>query len=141
MYGDDFAQFQALLESLAVVYGKEVNDQLVQTYWNSLRDLTLPRVKQLAEQHLRRGKFFPKPVELRPKEDPPPTTRTPSMDAAFREAEDRAIRNLEELRQHNPAEWELIVAGAKGYDCNAIRLHKQYGSQLWYDLEQRCWRV
>jgi hypothetical protein len=141
VHADDFPQFQALMAKLAEVYGKTLTDELVRACWDALRDLPFARVRQLAEQHLRRGKFFPKPVDLRPKEDPTPTVRTPAMDGAFREGEERAIRRLEELRQKDPEEWIRQVAAAKGPDCNAIRLYRQYGNQLWYDLKERCWRV
>ena len=141
MLQSDFPEFSRILEKLAEVYGKELPDTLVQAYWEALRDLSLGRVRQLAEQHMRKGKFFPKPMELRPKEDLPPTTRTPAMDGAFREGEERAIRRLEELRQRDPEEWIREIAAAKGPDCNAIRLFRQYGNQLWYDLKERCWRV
>lgn len=145
MHADDFPKFQALLEQLAQVYGKKLTDELVKACWEALRDQPFARVRQLAEQHLRRGKFFPKPYELRPKEDPLPTSRTESMDAAFREAEDRAIRNLEELRQQDPAEWERHVMAAriaqgKDPDCNSIRLHRQFRGNVVYDMQERCWR-
>jgi len=146
MHADDFPQFRTLMEKLAAVYGKDLTDALVSAGWEALRDLPFARVRQLADQHLRRSKFFPKPSELRPKEDLPPTVRTPAMDAAFQEGEDRSIRNLEELRQKKPAEWERQVRAAriatgKDPDCNAIQLHRQYGNQLWYDLKERCWRL
>lgn len=109
MHQPDFPQFKALLERLAEVYSKKLSDELVSACWDALRDQPFSRVKQLADAHLRKGKFFPKPYELRPKEDPPPTVRTPAMDAAFAEGEARAIRNLEELRRQNPDAWRAEV--------------------------------
>ena len=112
MQQSDYPHFKALLERLAEVYGKKLTDELISACWDALRDQPFARVKQMAEAHLRKAKFFPKPCELRPKEDPPPTTRTPAMDAAFHEGENRAIQRLEELRRRDPvAHRSQVILG------------------------------
>lgn len=145
MHQDDFAEFSALLARLAEIYPKKITDETVQAYWGALKDQSIATITRLANQHAKFSKFFPKPFELRPKDDKPALS-DPKTDGAFREAEDRAIRNLEDLRQRNPVAWEKHVrdariAAGKDPNCNAIQLHHQYGEQLWYDLPQRCWRL
>lgn len=106
MHRDEFDSFSKLLEQLAVVYGKELNDVILQAYWKALRDLSLAQLQSFAETHLKRGKFFPKPSELRPKEE-----RTPyEADGKSKAADDRCIRNLEELRRLDPPRWEWEVS-------------------------------
>src|ERR1051326_7580909 len=105
MHRDEFDSFSELLRQLASVYGKELNDLILQAYWKTLRDLSFAQLQALAEGHLKRGKFFPKPAELRPKED-----RTPyQADNKSKAADDLCIRNLEELRRLDPKRWEWEV--------------------------------
>jgi len=139
MLASEYTAFEALMQRFEKIFGKPIDDETMQLYFNSLRDVPLGIVRKKAEDYLKRAKFFPKPVDLRPKDDGP--IRDAADDVAFRKAEDQAIRNLEELRTRDPEEWVRRVAMSKGNDCNAIRLHRQFGSQLWYDLEERCWRV
>lgn len=102
----DFTDFRSLLDRCAEVYGKpKPSDALIEAYWSSLLDVHFAVVKRCAEAHLKHGKFFPKPAELRPKEDKPATIRDPATDAAFRDGEQRAIRNLENLRRTDEAAW------------------------------------
>lgn len=106
MQRSDFADFRALLDRSAEVYGKpKPSDALIEAYWSSLLDVNFAIVRRCAEAHLKHGKFFPKPAELRPKEDKPAVVRDPTADAAFREGERRAVANLEELRREDPDEW------------------------------------
>lgn len=140
MRGEEFDDFARELKQLCASLGKAYTDALVQAYWRALKDVSLEEVQAHVERILLNAKSdtkFPRPAALR--STPPPAA--PPSDPAFREAEDRAIRNLEDLRQKNPNEWERVVAAAKGWGCNAIRLHRQYGSRLLYDLQDRCWRL
>lgn len=102
MYRSDFAALRQLLERLAEVYGKALTDTLVASYWDALRDLPLAQVEELAKGHVKCGKFFPKPVDLRPKYEKPPLVRD---DVAIREGEHVAAERLEELRVKDPGEW------------------------------------
>lgn len=141
MKGDEFDAFRGELKQLCASLGKAYTDALAQAYWRSLRDVSLEEVQAHVERILlnaNRETKFPRPSQLR---STPPTHAEAPSDPAFREAEDRGIRNLEDLRQKNPEEWEDQVAAAKGRNCNAIRLHRQYGSRLLYDLSNRCWRL
>jgi hypothetical protein len=102
-------EFVLILNRLAVTFGKDVTPELGAAYWEALKDLELATVKQCAEGHCRRGKFFPKPVELRPPASEPVVTRSAAMDASFLEGERRAIENLEELRRQDKAAWRAEV--------------------------------
>lgn len=138
MLASEFAEFESIVRRLEKIFTKKLDDETIQAYWGALKDLSLATFRRFAERHEKHGKFFPKPSELRPKEDKlPPVSDATSM----RSHDEIAIRRLEELRQKDPAEWERQVAIVKGPDCNAIRLHRQFGEQLWYDLKDMCWRV
>lgn len=139
MLASEFTEFESLMQRFEKIFGKSIDDPTMKLYFDSLRDVPMGIVRKKAEEYLKRAKFFPKPVDLRPNDHGP--IRDAADDVAFRAAEDQAIRNLEALRARDPAEWERRVAISKGADCNAIRLHHQFGSRLWYDLNERCWRV
>lgn len=109
MHQNDFVDFAALLRKLSEVFAKKLTDETTQAYWGALKDQPLSTVTRLVDQHTRYGKFFPKPVELRPKEDKPAVTRDSAGDAKFREGEARCVANLEELRHQDPIRWEHEV--------------------------------
>ena len=138
MLAIEFPEFETIVRRLEKIFAKKLDDETIQAYWTALKDQSLATFRRFAERHERHGKFFPKPSELRPKEDKLPAV---SDTSSLRQHEEDAIRRLEDLRQKDPVEWERQVAKAKGPDCNAIRLHHQFGNQLWYDLPNRCWRV
>jgi hypothetical protein len=102
MYPTDFEQFGGLLRQLSEVYSKKLTDEMVQAYWDALKDQSFKSVRQLADQHLRSQKFFPKPFELRPQEEKPKVVRDAAAEAAFKEGETRCIRYLEELNRLDP---------------------------------------
>lgn len=110
MQRSDFADFRALLDRHAEVYGKpKPSDSLIEAYWASLLDVRFSLVKRCADAHLKHGKFFPKPGELRPKEDKPATVKDPAADAAFQAGERRATENLEDLRLRDERAWRHEV--------------------------------
>jgi len=103
MYSTDQAAFREILNALGQVFGKPVTDQIMGLYWDALRDQPIDLVKAMALAHTRYGKFFPKPKELRPKDDAPKNDTR--KDAAFVEGEKRAWDNLEWERINNPQAW------------------------------------
>ena len=139
MLASEYNQFEALMQRFEKIFGKSIDDETMKLYFDSLREIPLGIVRKKAEEYLKRAKFFPKPVDLRPKDAAP--VRDAADDVAFKAAEEQAMRNLEELRARNPEEWMRRVAMSKSWDCNAIQLHRQYGSRLWYDIPERCWRL
>jgi hypothetical protein len=69
MQTGDFPTFRGELNAMAVVFSKVLEDSLVQMYWDALKDQSLAGFKERCRVHLKKGKFFPKPAELRPKEE------------------------------------------------------------------------
>lgn len=69
MLSSEFAIFETELATLAKLYSKTLEDDMVQIYWQALRDLPLELVKARLRSYVKRGKFFPKPAEIRPKDD------------------------------------------------------------------------
>lgn len=137
MHQSDFEGFAKLLKRLAVTYGKKLDDELTQAYWIALKDQPLDRITMLAEHRMKHSKFFPKPVELRPAEDRPP----PSADGKFEECEERALENLEDLRQMYPQAWEARLKESHGEGCLALTYANTFGAQnIWFDLPTRSWR-
>jgi hypothetical protein len=103
----DFPEFTQLLEQMRDVFGgREVDQSLIDAYWVVLKDLALSTIKVVAQQHLRYGKFFPKPVELRPRED-----RSPSMtagnDADWKKLEADRVESMDWERVNNPVAFAL----------------------------------
>lgn len=105
MYQTDFDSFALLLKNLGEVFGKPPTDTTTQAYWRALKDQPIEVVRRMAEVHTQRGRYFPKPAELRPKEDRPAVSRDAAMEAAFKEGEQRAVTNLDEVRRENPEQW------------------------------------
>ncbi len=82
MHKPDFPEFRALLDRCALILGPgdwkdpetkakldKPPDDIVEAYWVALKDLPLEVFKRAVESHLKRGKWFPRPFQLRPKED------------------------------------------------------------------------
>lgn len=136
MYQTDFTDFAQTLRKLAEVFSKKLSDETTQAYWGALKDQPLGTVTRLADQHTRYGKFFPKPFELRPKEDRPAVVRDAASDAKFREGEARAIANLEELRKQDPVAWRAEVQAR--YEARLIAT--QPSSSILYAEAMKNWQ-
>jgi hypothetical protein len=109
MRGEEFDDFSRELKQLCASLGKAYTDALVQAYWRALRDVSLEEVQAHVERILLNAKKetkFPRPADLR---STPPTQLTPPSDPAFRDAETKAIRNLDEIRGSSPDEWRARV--------------------------------
>jgi len=95
----DFNDFSALMRKMCVVFSKKATDELVNSYWDALKDLQLTVVRRCADNHARYGKFFPKPFDLRPKDDQPSTVKE---DKDFQSAVRQNIMNWEERMAQEP---------------------------------------
>ncbi|MGH8219952.1 MAG: hypothetical protein ACREUT_15525 [Steroidobacteraceae bacterium] len=71
MLATEFAEFERELQVLEKLYSKQIDDGLMRLYFESLRDLPIGAIKRRILEHTRRSRFFPKPSELRPKDDRP----------------------------------------------------------------------
>ena len=116
MYNTDFDSFRGLLDQCAHVFGKpKPSDEVIQTYWKALSDRSFTSVKECTERHLRYGKFFPKPTELRPKEAL--KEETPVGDAAFLEAMRNNARYwLSRLKEDGEAQCRKEGLGARAIE-------------------------
>lgn len=133
MHQGDFEGFSALMSRVAAVYSKKLDDNTIHGYWTALKDQSLVTITELANTHTRYGKFFPKPIELRPKDDKP----EPTPDGKFEAGEQRALENLEDLRRSSPETWFAHV----GKNSRAACYANEFGANnIWYDFEQKCWR-
>lgn len=107
MHRPDFEKFRGLLNSLATTFGKKPPDDVqVQAYWAALRDLPYELVEQGARHHTRFGKFYPKPVELRPRDD------KPAGGPESRNAIDDADRIAERWRERAQASGDALALAA-----------------------------
>ena len=67
MYTSDLDRFTAILRELSEVFGKRLDDLIPRRYFEVLKDVDFPEFERLAREHMREGKYFPKPRDLRPK--------------------------------------------------------------------------
>jgi hypothetical protein len=111
----EFPEFESIIRKHAQVFGKKLTDDLVQGYWVALKDVSLPTVIRCADNHLRYSKFFPKPMELRPRDDAPSSVKE---DRDFKAALAQNIRNWEERFRTDPVEARKLLQAA--YDARAM---------------------
>lgn len=71
MNSGDYGAFSDLLNTLGIVFDKQITDELRKLYWESLKDVPFPYISRAAMGHQKHGKFFPKPKELRPADERP----------------------------------------------------------------------
>lgn len=119
MLAEDFQRFETAIRKLEDIYSKKITDDAVRAFWLALKDLPFQQVSERIDAHIRYAKFFPKPVELRPKEERP-KEKDATFDAAFREAERLANERLEGLRVSDPQEW-LRQVSPKVYEMGRAR--------------------
>lgn len=105
----EFADFEALLRKHSQVYSKKLTDEMVQGYWEALKDLALPTVRRCGDNHLRYSKFFPKPMELRPRDDNPKSVKE---DHAFNASIAENIRNWGERIRTDPIGGRRLLLAA-----------------------------
>jgi hypothetical protein len=132
MHNPDRKQFGELMDQLGITFGKNVDDELRQVYWMALRDQPWEIVQQCANTHTRYGKFFPKPSELRPKDENKPLVRDE------REVQARyqfVSETWEQMREADPQKFwrDFRVA-------YLARLHFRFpvGSDQFKAAERRC---
>lgn len=101
MHRDDFEAFRAQLNAVAAGFQKPIPDDLVvQTYWEALRDLSLDTFIRCAKTHVRFGKYFPKPAELRPADEKPDAVKS---DGVFKAAVEDAQRWCDAMKRDGSA--------------------------------------
>lgn len=61
----DYDRFQAAIGWCAEAFGKELSAAIFEIYWEALRDLSWEAYRWAIATHIRDGKHFPRPAELR----------------------------------------------------------------------------
>lgn len=98
MMAADFARFETVVRRMEKLFGKKIDDESMQSYWRALKDQSLQQFERMADKHERYGRFFPKPAELRPKDDAGvAVVRSGKMEAEFKEGEALCVRNLQDI--------------------------------------------
>jgi len=88
MMSSEYTEFAALLQQAADLFTKNITEPLIKTYWQALVDRPFADVGKRIWQHMRHGKFFPKPSELRPKlEQAPRLANDDPVSAKFEAAQ------------------------------------------------------
>lgn len=96
MMAAEFDKFVELIRKLEKLYGKKgLDDETMQMYWAALKELSFPTFEKKVAEHIKRAKFFPKPAELRPREDAP----------SFEQSE-KSRREFEMTEKRNMAFWD-----------------------------------
>ncbi len=58
-------EFASIIESLGVVYDRQITDEMLAVYFECLRDIPIWRLKAIAASHVACNRFWPTPSELR----------------------------------------------------------------------------
>ena len=112
MYTTDFDVFRETLETCGEVFSKPVTDKLAAAYWEALKDQHIAAFQRAAQNHLRYGKFFPKPADLRPKTEKAPE---PQDEKAIAESHAMSVKTWEALKAQDPARfWRLFASAYMG---------------------------
>lgn len=69
MLATERGEFRAVMERLGRVFDRTVSDDLLTDYWAALQDIPLAVLRERVATHMRVGKFFPKPRDLRENPD------------------------------------------------------------------------
>jgi hypothetical protein len=116
MYPIDNDEFAKVLTEQATLFGLpkgvETITQLMDSYWSALKDVTIEAVKREATRHARYGKFFPKPYELRPKDDKPKHEEGEAASGARAsfERQNQAVWNKLLHGDRLPTLWKILDA-------------------------------
>lgn len=107
MLAGDFDRFVAIIRKLEGVYGKSIDDSTMQAWWGALRDLPFELVGERVDAHIRYGRHFPRPAELRPKDD---KAREPKDDGAFQDLVRASDARLDDLWCEDRELWRKTVS-------------------------------
>lgn len=67
----DLREFNKILDQLGMLFGKPPDDEIRRVYFEALKAYPLAAIRERATDHMAKGKFFPKPAELRPAYEKP----------------------------------------------------------------------
>jgi len=113
----DFAPFRGEIDKLCATFDRPpAKDELVEAYWNSLRDVRFSEVQRNVARIIRtatRESKWPKPGDLRDTVPDEGARRSAAHEAGFDAAVRRNERNWEELRKGDEELWRLEATIAK----------------------------
>lgn len=114
MIASDAERFRKALQVVADVYGHKLDNDQARFYWDCLADRPIEDVEKRMRAHAQRGKFFPKPRDLRPIE----------AHAERIETDLAKDRKWQDGQRFNRATWALELARdpaeAKRALCEAL---------------------
>lgn len=109
----DYDRFLAALKTFAAVFGKTLSDEQVQVYWKALQDRTIEQIERKLQDYAKRGRFFPKPRDLRPIEpDVEKIESNPAAEARFKALIAENTANWNALIAKEPIHRKLLLADA-----------------------------
>lgn len=139
----DFAPFRGEIDKLCATFDRPpAKDELVDAYWNSLRDIQLAEVRRNVARIIRtatRETKWPKPGDLRDAVPEEGTRRSAAHEAGLEISARRNMQNWEALRVTDEQLWRVEVMIAK---CGRILAaddpsSPQYAEALAMDRQHR----
>lgn len=124
MHNLDHEEFRKLLDELAITFSKpKLDDAQIAVYFRALSNLPLAIISERARHHERYGKFFPKPYELRPKEDKPPVKDSADDRSRFDAGVKFNTETWQKILEKKPdnSKWQLLRALIARYEVAANR--------------------
>lgn len=115
MTSDDYDQFVSILQTLAAVFrgGMSLTDPEVRFYWDALKDRPLADVARRAEKYGVRGRYYPKPRDLRPTQsEEAPTEETDESRKRFERLNAESIEIWNERLREDPLGTKLALCDA-----------------------------
>lgn len=113
MRASEADEFDAMLKDWADTLCKKLEPNVAKSYWNALKDLPLATIRRRGDEHVKRNKFFPKPCELRPRDEKPePSVEANKSAQDFRVAEQRCVRNCDDMLVVDPLGTKWLVLDA-----------------------------
>jgi hypothetical protein len=110
----DFAPFRTEIDKLCATFDRPpAKDELVDAYWNSLRDVRFSEVQRNVQRIIRnatRETKWPKPGDLRDCAPEEGSRKFAGHEAALKEAERRCIRNWGQLAAQDRALHDIELA-------------------------------
>jgi hypothetical protein len=64
MTEENISEFAKSLLVTATIYDKELSKDLISVYFDVLKEFDIKDIKNSFTQHIKTGKFFPKPCEI-----------------------------------------------------------------------------
>ena len=99
--------FDEILDTAATVFGKKLTEPVKRAYFEALKNLPLSVIRQCAQAHMANGRFFPKPVDLKPRAQATPQQHRDSKFPPLYSPEwwEGRVQVLREIAPEGMNEW------------------------------------